>query len=368
MGQKSNILTLRPNKHFSNNTLNLKEVFSSESFIKALKRSFDKKGVLITAYNHTDNIDKANISLDIFLKSAKLLKFRKKIKLLSNIKKSRIIAKTKNTKKRIRTLIKKFKGKKRIVLRKKKAEHLTFLNILHKCIQTKLAVIKITVVNKKENFVIKASILKKLNKFKKNLFARRFNLFYDFVKLSSLFLNKDIDINTYCNILGSIFKYLPKRSHAKYFLFVKTLIGALIKFPGSKIKGIKVVINGKLKGKLRASEFKTSRGEIEIQTIAANNDLSQVHIHTLYGAFGLTMWVNYVKENTEKELKKETKKSLPKNDKIVKPKTKKTKKSTKITTEEKIKKLKKVNPAKKISQNNTDTHLKKDKSGKSDKK
>ncbi len=272
--------------------------------------------------------------------------------------------KLKTQKKRIRSLIKKFKGKKRIVLRKKKAEHLTFLTILHKCLKTKLVVIKVNLINKKENFVVKASILKQLIKFKRNLFARRFNLFYDFVKLSSLFLNKDIDINTYCNILGSIFKYLPKRSHAKYFLFIKTLMSTLIKFPGSKIKGIKVVMNGKLKGKLRASEFKTSRGEIEIQTISANNDLSQVHIHTLYGAFGLTMWVNYVKENTEKELKKETTISLPKNDKIVKSKTKQ-KKSIKINT---TTKPKKVNTAKKTLIKNTISGFEKNISNDSDKK
>jgi hypothetical protein len=289
MGQKSNILTLRPDKHFSNNTLNLNELFSSESFIKALKRSFDKKGVLITAYNHTDNVDKINLYLEIFLKSVKLLKLRKKIKRLSNLKKSNIDLKAKNTKKRIRSLNKKYKGKKRLVIRRKKTQHLTFLTVLKKCLNNKLVVIKVNLVNKRENFVIKASILNKLIKFKRNLFARRFNLFYDFVKLSSLFLNKDIDINTYCNILGSIFKYLPKRSHAKYFLFIKTLISALIKFPESKIKGMKIMMNGKLKGKLRASEFKTSRGEIDIQTISANNDLSKVHIHTLYGAFGLTM-------------------------------------------------------------------------------
>lgn len=348
MGQKSNILTLRPDKHFINNTLNLKEVFSSESFIKALKRSFDKKGVLVTAYNHTDNIDKTNLSLEIFLKSAKLLRLKKKVKRLSTIKQSSLITSTKNTKKRIRSLIKKFKGKKRLVLRRKKTEHLTFLTILQKCLNTKLVVIKVNLINKRENFVIKASILKQLIKFKRNLFARRFNLFYDFVKLSSLFLNKDIDINTYCNVLGSIFKYLPKRSHAKYFLFIKTLISALIKFPGSKIKGVKVVMNGKLKGKLRASEFKTSRGEIDIQTISANNDLSQVHIHTLYGAFGLTMWVNYTKESIENETKQEkTAISLPKNDKVAKPKTKR-KKSTKIKSETKTTvKQKKANPAKK---------------------
>lgn len=331
MGQKSNILTLRTHKHFINNTLNLNAVFNSESFIKALKRSFDKKGVLITSYNHTESIEKTQLSLEIFLKCSKLLKYRKKVKRLLKKKDTNILAKAKNTKKRIRTLLKKFKGKKKLVLRRKQIRHLTFLTILQKCLKSQLVVIKVNLINKRENFVIKASILKQLIKFKRSLFSRRFNLFYDLVKLSSLFMNKDIDIKTYCNILGTIFKFLPKKSHGKYFLFIKTIISTLIKHPESKIKGIKVLMSGKLKGKQRASVFKTSRGEIEIQTISANNDLSKVHIHTLYGAFGLAMWVNYTNEKDIALPKIKNTITLPKKDKIVKPKTKLKKASKKKT-------------------------------------
>jgi hypothetical protein len=160
MGQKANILTLRPHKHFINNTLNLNAVFNSESFIKALKRSFDKKGVLITAYNHTESIDKTQISLEIFLKCAKLLKYRKKVKRLLKKKETNLLVKAKNTKKRIRTIVKKFKGKKKLVLRRKQIRHLTFLTILNKCLKSQLVVIKVNLINKRENFVIKASILK----------------------------------------------------------------------------------------------------------------------------------------------------------------------------------------------------------------
>lgn len=362
MGQKSNILTLRTQKNFINNTLNANEIFNSEAFIKALKRSFDKKGVLITSYNHTDSVETAHLSLEIFLKSAKLLKLRKKVKRLLKKKHTtlKVKQKAKNTKRRIRTLIKKYKGKKRLVLRKKRIRHLTFSTILKKCLKNKLVVINVRLINKREHFVLKASILKQLIKFKRNLFSRRFNLFYDFIKLSSLFIRKEIDINTYCNILGSIFRFLPKRSHGKYFLFIKTLISTLIRHPGSKIKGIKVLISGKLKGKLRASIFKTSRGEIEIQTISANNDLSKTHIHTLYGAFGLTMWVNYVKEEdiVQKPKVKKTRISKPKEDKVLKPKTKKIKKNSKVSTTTKVKnkisekKPKKVNISKKIKDHN----------------
>ena len=59
------------------------------------------------------------------------------------------------------------------------------------------------------------------------------------------------------------------------------------------IAGLKFLVAGKLKGKLRAKSFKLEIGKIGIQTITSDIDFSKVHINTLYGCFGLKTWIKY---------------------------------------------------------------------------
>ena len=54
------------------------------------------------------------------------------------------------------------------------------------------------------------------------------------------------------------------------------------------------MINGKLKGKLRASSLKILVGKIGTQTISSEIDFSKVHVYTIYGCFGIKIWVNYI--------------------------------------------------------------------------
>jgi len=131
------------------------------------------------------------------------------------------------------------------------------------------------------------------------LFARRFNLFIDFLKLSSLFSEIKISSNSYLYVLGQIFRILPKRKHNRFLFFLKVIFTAIVKdlsnsineVPSSSIKGIKFIINGKLQGKTRADSRCIQVGSVPIQTITKNVDFSRLHVYTLYGAFGLKMWV-----------------------------------------------------------------------------
>lgn len=127
------------------------------------------------------------------------------------------------------------------------------------------------------------------------LFSRRFNLYFDFLKMTSLLIAKKININSYNIVLGTIFKFLTKKSHSKFFIFIKKLAYLLIS--SSTIEGIKINISGKLKGKLRAKPFKMAIGKISTQTIASDLGFSKVHIHTLYGCFGLKTWIKYKQKN-----------------------------------------------------------------------
>ena len=66
-------------------------------------------------------------------------------------------------------------------------------------LKSNLVSLKMHLVNKHEILGLKLLIYKELKKFKKPLFSRRFNLFYDFIKLTSLFATKKINIETCCN-------------------------------------------------------------------------------------------------------------------------------------------------------------------------
>jgi hypothetical protein len=57
------------------------------------------------------------------------------------------------------------------------------------------------------------------------------------------------------------------------------------------INGLKLIVNGKIKGKLRSSFSSVKSGSVPIQTINKNIDFAQIHVYTLYGAFGLKLWV-----------------------------------------------------------------------------
>jgi hypothetical protein len=105
--------------------------------------------------------------------------------------------------------------------------------------------------------------------------------------MTSLFIAKKINIATYAEILGTIFKFLLKRSHNKFFAFLKKLFHLLTK--STTIEGVKVGINGKLKGKLRAKPYKMSVGKVSTQSFDAQVKFAKTHIHTLYGCFGLKM-------------------------------------------------------------------------------
>lgn len=314
MGQKSNTLTLRTNKeNLNSRTLNSKEFWESAEFINTFKRSLEKKGVTVTYSNFNSVAKTSYLSLDLFYKTQKLLKYRKKTRKLrfkyqryaqkKQIFKKELPKKTINTKKGKKNLNPKFvkevpKKQKRIkakLLLKNKQKLNVVKSIFKHLIKNELVILKLKLLNKKIDRKITPILLDGLTSFKRQLFSRRFNLFFDFLKLSALFIRRDINLNAYTIILGTVFKFLPKKSHSKFFIFTKKLLYKLISLPATRVKGIKVVINGKIKGKLRSSSWSMSVGKIESQKISADMEFSKVHINTLYGCFGLKMWANYKK-------------------------------------------------------------------------
>lgn len=268
MGQKSNTLTLRTYKErLDLRSTNSKETLDLIESINVLKRSFDKKGIIIAYHTINTMSQTCYLTLNVFYKTERLLKFRKIIRLsLKKLKKNA-----------------------------KKNKILT-TQLFNKTFANKLLILNMVLLNKSINKKILKFLYNDFKSFKNMLFSRRFNLFIDFLKLTSLFVEQKIDIKVYLPVLGRIFKILPKRMHSKFFFFLKHLIKVLIDKTNidTKVKGVHVVINGKLKGKLRSSTLKMLVGKIGTQTISSKIDFSKLHVFTMYGTFGFKMWVNYI--------------------------------------------------------------------------
>jgi len=98
-----------------------------------------------------------------------------------------------------------------------------------------------------------------------------------------------------------MFRVLRKKKHSSFISFIKRFFSVLIfsipeqtkifKYNHNPIKGIKFLINGKIKGKARSSTTCVTLGQVPIQTLDSNIDFSKVHVFTIYGVFGLKLWV-----------------------------------------------------------------------------
>ena len=208
--------------------------------------------------------------------------------------------------KTLKNLRKRFRKKRRFVfgkkqkrlLKKKQKKKSRLRDLFINGLKNKSIVLETLVLNKLllPNAKLKRiyTILhKRFKPFRYKLFSRREPLYCDFMKLTVLFIFKKIRINTYITIIGTIFKFLMKKSHSKFFYFIKNLLYMIVGRPRTNIKGLKYVLNGKIKGKLRAKSSTFSVGPLGVQTISNNTDFAKTRIHTRYGCFGLKMWVNY---------------------------------------------------------------------------
>ena len=263
MGQKSNIFTLRAkekNLHLqrSNNI----EFLYGFYFSMLVKFLFNTRKVFITSFKLNFLENKIFISLDLFYRVAKLLFFKKR----------KLINKVKNL-----ISVQIFKS----------------LNFLKK----KIIVYKFNVVNfkLKKRKKILFELFKINRRYAFSIFPRRFNFFLDFLKLSILFKENIIKGSFFINILGEIFRILQKKKHSKFLLFFSKFFKSLMSMRSIQndycLLGIKFIIKGKLKGKRRKNNSIINIGQIPVQSLYKCIEFSKIHAFTVYGAFGLKLWV-----------------------------------------------------------------------------
>jgi len=138
------------------------------------------------------------------------------------------------------------------------------------------------------------------------MFPRRFNFFLEFLQLSILLIDNKITVNFFIKIFVEMFRILQKKRHSKFLAFIDIYFKFLTKSKRYNkfhdlnfLAGIKIKISGKLKGKPRSSHFTKVFGAVPIQTLKAPIEYSKAHAFTIYGVFGIQLWIyrskNYIR-------------------------------------------------------------------------
>lgn len=232
-------------------------------FLKNLTILLNKKNIIITKKNLNIVSNTLFFNLELFFLTSKISVLRKKLGFLGNFKSNNIFNDF---------VLKQFK-----ILR----VNCFFFNF--------------SIINFKIKKPLVFFFFKKLKKSGLFLFSRRFSFFLDFIKLLSLFSSSQISAETFLVFIQKIFKNLTKKNHNQFLSFLKTCFLLLIsssKKPNA-IKGLKLLISGKLKGKPRSSSTLILVGNISTQTLDSKIDFSKTHVYTVYGVFGLKLWVSY---------------------------------------------------------------------------
>lgn len=287
MGKKSNLITLRNTLESSVNLANSsnREFVYGINFVKALTQILKKKNIKTDkiALNFLGN--QAHLALSLFYQTKRVAIYKKSFYIKFRNKTKRLKKKT------VKILIKR-NSKKGVKASKLIGNHklIKYLKAL-KCNQI---VFSVRNLNLNLNFLKVARLYKNLRAFEKQIFQRRKQLFADLLKISSLFHENKVTSKSFLDILGESFGLILKKNHGKYFRFVTDLLTTLIRIKatsnGKELVGMKFIISGKLKGKLRAKSYLIERGSVPIQTLSKNIEFNKKTVYTRYGTFGIKLW------------------------------------------------------------------------------
>lgn len=141
--------------------------------------------------------------------------------------------------------------------------------------------------------VVFFNLMKSLSKYRFSLFQRGNTLMNDFFAVSSLLNRKKLSVDVFTTILSSVFKNLHKRKHFIFFGFVRRLAKIFVKVPTSFVRGMKVEISGRLGGRNKAKTQRVIAGRLSTTTVSVDTKFCKQDIHTIYGTYGIKVWVTY---------------------------------------------------------------------------
>lgn len=272
MSKKANLITLRNKQNYLKLVQNEQNLyFRHLNFLKIFIFFLQKKGIWAVLSLLSLNKSTCKVYLHIFFSTKKTRFYKSKLR--KKISKTNI--KTLTINKLTKTLYSLFN------------KPALYFNLV--------------ILNSKINKTFLKNLYYETRKYKNKLFQRRFNLYFDTLKLITLFSQNLIHTSYFLFVLSTIFRYLSKKLHRVFLTFLSQIIYALVYNPFKKdyraknslgnLKGIKFRINGKLKGKMRASTYLLTYGKIPNQSIGINIEYSQIHTFTRYGAFGMKAWI-----------------------------------------------------------------------------
>lgn len=146
-------------------------------------------------------------------------------------------------------------------------------------------VINFCCINKDLNF-LKASQIKKfslLQKFRNTSFLK---------EGTELLFHVVYNRNSANLLVRFIALQLKKIKRQKFFFsFLKQTLSVLIDSNFSKVKGIKIIVKGRLNGVPRAKHKIISVGDVPVQSINEELDYSQTTVHNSSGSYGIKAWI-----------------------------------------------------------------------------
>lgn len=99
------------------------------------------------------------------------------------------------------------------------------------------------------------------------------------------------------NIISSQLQFMRSRadrkSQARFLVFISNLLTYVYKNNTTNIKGIKVSIHGRINGVPRSKAWSASEGKLSLQRIDTEMDYYYLPSQTVYGTFGVKVWINY---------------------------------------------------------------------------
>lgn len=286
MAQKGNLQTIRKKNRVELVLENTKTWITFYKLISNLSRAFFKKNVSVVKYYAGIDGSRLNLSLILFYFTRKILFFKRKL------------SKKKGT---------------RSVLDLKRNTRSEAFGKLFNIYNLNHYKVKALVINRYVRRNLLLFLFTKFKRFRFNLFARRLHFFYDFLKITALFLNNRVELEFYIQIWARLFKNISKRLHNKFVSFAKLAFSSFLYMPASvtsvcgyKFLGAKFIISGRLRAKGRASSKLVKVGTFMPQSISKPTEYSSTHVNTLYGIYGIKLWA--LKEEKEKLSNKKIKK------------------------------------------------------------
>jgi ribosomal protein S3 len=87
------------------------------------------------------------------------------------------------------------------------------------------------------------------------------------------------------------FQFKTVKRHNFFIAFLKQTLTRFINSNFSKVKGIKIIVKGRLNGAPRAKHKILTVGSVPVQTIVSNMDYAQSTCHNSNGSYGIKVWI-----------------------------------------------------------------------------